>query len=136
MVNKGIVQASRDGVLTVVFDRPEACGECHACNRGSESCAKHTITIEGDAQAGDTVLVEIDDEHIVLASALAYLIPLAGLIIGLAVAYAFTKNELIMAAGALIGVGLGYLIMRALNPVFSKDRWQPKLISVSKTNNQ
>ncbi len=136
MINKGIVQKSENGFLTVVFDRPEACGECHACNRGSESCAKHTVIIEGTANPGDTVEVRIDDSHIVMASALAYLIPLAGLILGLIAANFISKNELVMAACAFCGVAAGYGVMRAMNPVFSKNRWQPELVSVTNNHNK
>ena len=137
MVNKGIVQKSENGSLTVVFERPEACGECHACSRGSESCAKHTLVIRGEASPGDEIKVEIDDGHVVAASALAYLIPLAGMILGLLAGYAAggrnagRSNELLMAGCALAGTALGYLLMRRLNPVFSKDRWQPRIVSVT-----
>ena len=47
MTNKGIVTQVNGDVLTIVFDRPEACGDCHNCMRGSEDCAKHTITLRG-----------------------------------------------------------------------------------------
>ena len=136
MVNSGVIAKSEGGVLTVIFDRPEACGECHACNRGSESCAKHTLLIPGEGNPGDRIEVEIDDSHFVLASAVAYLIPLAGLILGLALG-AFVSNaafgavrELFAAIAGLAGVALGYLVMRALNPRFERDRWQPRIVSI------
>ena len=131
MLNTGKVIQAEGGMLTVVFDRPEACGECHACARGSESCAKHTLQIEGDARPGDWVEVEIDESHMLMASAVAYLIPLAGLIIGLAAGWAATRgNEPVMALCALLGVAAGYFIMRSLNPRFGAGRWQPRIVSV------
>ena len=136
MVNSGVIAKSEGGMLTVVFDRPEACGECHACNRGSESCAKHTLVIPGSGSPGDEIDVEIDDSHIVLASAIAYLIPLAGLVCGLALgallsrAAPGTAGELATALLGLAGTALGYLVMRALNPRFAGGRWQPRIVSV------
>ena len=35
MTNKGIVTAVSGDELTVIFERHEACGDCHACMRGS-----------------------------------------------------------------------------------------------------
>jgi len=136
MINSGVIAKSENGMLTVIFDRPEACGECHACNRGSESCAKHTLVIPGEGSPGDRIEVEIDESHFVLASAVAYLIPLVGLIGGLALgaiagkAAAGSPGELLAAACALLGTAAGYLLMRALNPRFEKQRWQPRIVSV------
>ncbi|MDO5299875.1 MAG: SoxR reducing system RseC family protein [Clostridia bacterium] len=138
MTNKGIVTEVSGDLLTIVFERPEACGECHNCMRGSEDCAKHTITLRGHADKGDVVEVEMDDSHVMAASALAYLIPLAGFIAGLAVGWALRgtvpgfNEELLMALCAIVGTGIAYLVMRALDPHFSKGRWEPKIVSVSK----
>lgn len=136
MKNKGIVTDVSGEMLTIVFDRPEACGECHNCMRGSEDCSKHTIHLRGKANKGDVVEVELDDSHVMAASALAYLIPLAGFIAGLAIGWAlggvFTavNAELLMALFAVIGTAIAYLVMRALDPHFSKGRWEPRIISV------
>lgn len=138
MTNKGIVAEVSGDVLTIVFERPEACGECHNCMRGSEDCAKHIIKLRGHAQKGDVVEVEMDDSHVMAMSALAYLIPLAGFLAGLAVGWALRgvipglNEELLMALCAVVGTGIAYLIMRALDPHFSKGRWEPKIVSVSK----
>ena len=137
MVNTGTVVQSSAGMLTIIFDRPEACGECHACNRGSESCAKHTLVIPGKGEIGQKVEVEIDDQHVVLASALAYCIPLMGLIVGLAAGWLLGRafppfqSEPMIALIGVLGVVLGYIIMKALNPIFAKTRWQPKIRAIS-----
>ena len=49
MVNKGVVKEVLGEELVVVFERHEACGDCHACMHGSEDCAKHTVRIKGKA---------------------------------------------------------------------------------------
>lgn len=137
MTNKGIVTEVKGDRLTIVFDRPEACGDCHNCMRGSEDCAKHTIVLRGKAAPGDEVVVEMDDTHVMAASALAYIVPLAGFLAGLAVGWlasgAIALNpELTMALCALIGTVLAYFVMRALDPRFSKGRWEPRIVSVTK----
>ncbi|MBQ9008229.1 MAG: SoxR reducing system RseC family protein, partial [Clostridia bacterium] len=60
MLNKGIVKKCEDGMMTVVFERPEACGDCHNCPRGSNSCKEHEIRLKGNAAVGDIVEVEMD----------------------------------------------------------------------------
>ena len=136
MTNKGVVKAVNGEMLTVVFERHEACGDCHACMRGSSDCSKHTVTIPGKAQVGDVVVVEMDDSHVMAASALAYMIPLAGFMLGLLAGYAAHVSEPVMALCALIGTGLAYLVMRALDPHFSKGRWEQRIVSVSRPEKQ
>ena len=70
MTNKGVVTAVNGDTLTVAFERHEACGDCHACMHGSENCAKHTVSLKGRAQVGDIIEVEMDDSHVMEASAL------------------------------------------------------------------
>ena len=137
MTNKGTVAAVNGDQLTIVFERPEACGDCHNCMRGSEDCAKHTIVLRGQAAPGDVVEVEMDDSHVMAASALAYIVPLAGFLLGLLVGWlarsAVALNpDLTMALCAVIGTALAYLLMRAIDPHVSKGRWEPRIISVRK----
>ena len=88
-------------------------------------------------QVGDIIEVEMDDSHVMEASALAYMLPLAGFIVGLAAGWGLTKTgvkmngELLMALCAIIGTAAAYFIMRALDPKLSKGRWEQKIISVT-----
>ena len=136
MLNKGIVKDCDGRMMTVVFERPEACGDCHNCPRGSESCKQHEIKLKGKAEIGDIVEVEMDDSHVVMASMVAYLIPLAGFLLGLAAGYFLSSyfpqinSELFMAVTALLGTVLAYLFMRVIDPHFAKGRWEPKIVSI------
>ena len=138
MVNKGVVKEVLDDELIVVFERHEACGDCHACMHGSEDCAKHTIKIKGKAEVGDLIEVEMDDSHVVAATAFAYMVPFAGFMLGLFGGWALSSvitainGELIMAMGAVVGTALAYVVMRMLDPIFSKGRWEQRIISVTK----
>ncbi|MBR4040550.1 MAG: SoxR reducing system RseC family protein [Clostridia bacterium] len=132
MTNKGIVKEVNGEMITVVFERHEACGDCHACHMGSTNCAKHTITIRGKADVGDEIVVEMDESHVMAASATAYMIPFAGFMIGLLSAYALQLSEPLMALVAVAGTALAYVIMRILDPILSKGRWEHKIVSVRK----
>jgi len=132
MTNKGIVKEVNGEMITVVFERHEACGDCHACHMGSTNCEKHTITIKGKADVGDEIVVEMDESHVMAASAVAYLIPFAGFMIGLFGAYALKLSEPLMALCAVAGTALAYMVMRVLDPILSKGRWEHHIVSVTK----
>ena len=132
MTNKGIVKEVNGEMITVVFERHEACGDCHACHMGSTDCAKHTITIRGKADVGDEIVVEMDESHVMAASATAYMIPFAGFMIGLMSGYALKLSEPVMALCAVAGTAAAYVVMRFLDPVLSKGRWEHKIVSVRK----
>jgi len=138
MINKGIVTGVEGEMLTVVFERHEACGDCHACMHGSTDCAKHTVKIRGKADVGDEIVVEMDDSQVMAASATAYLIPFAGMMLGLGAGYLLggrqsaINPELVTAAGAILGTAVAYLIMKLLDPKLSKGRWEQRIVSVKK----
>ena len=132
MTNKGIVKEVNGEMLTVEFERHEACGDCHACMHGSTDCAKHTITIAGKADVGDEIVVEMDESHVMSASAAAYMIPFTGFMIGMMGSYALGMSEPVMALCAVAGTALAYLVMRVLDPVLSKGRWEHRIVSVKK----
>lgn len=132
MTNKGIVKEVNGETLTVEFERHEACGDCHACMHGSTNCAKHTITIRGKADVGDEIVVEMDESHVMAASATAYLIPFAGFMFGILSGYALELSEPLMALCAVAGTAIAYGIMRLLDPRLSKGRWEHRIVSVSK----
>jgi len=132
MTNKGIVKEVNGEMLTVEFERHEACGDCHACAHGSTDCAKHTITIAGKADVGDQIVVEMDESHVMAASAVAYMIPFTGFMIGMMGSYAMGLSEPVMALCAVVGTAIAYLVMRVLDPIFSKGRWEHHIVSVTK----
>jgi len=132
MTNKGIVTEVNGEMLTVVFERHEACGDCHACMHGSTNCKKHTVKIRGKADVGDRIIVEMDEGHVMAASAVAYMIPFAGFMIGLVIAWLFKLSEPLMALLAVAGTACAYLVMRRLDPFFSKGKWEQKIVSVTK----
>lgn len=130
MKNAGIVKAADGGKLTIEFERLEACGDCHNCARGSTNCKQHTLVIPGQANPGDVVVVEMDDSHVMLASMVAYMIPLAGFLLGLGAGVLLKVNEGLIALTAIAGTALAYGLMRLLDPIFSRGKWEPRIIEV------
>ena len=130
MINKGIVTKVEGDMLTVIFERHEACGDCHACMHGSTDCSKHTVQIRGKAEVGDQVVVEMDDSRVMEASAAAYLVPFAGMMLGLGAGWWFgglqsaINRELVAAACAVLGTAAAYFIMKLLDPKLAKGRWK------------
>ncbi len=132
MTNKGIVRAVNGDMLTIEFERHEACGDCHACMHGSTSCAKHTITLRGKADVGDEIVVEMDESHVMAASAAAYMVPFAGFMAGIVGAWAAGLSEPMMALCAVAGTAAAYVLMRVLDPRISRGRWEHRIVSVRK----
>ena len=103
MIRTGKVVAVHDGQIDVEFSRPEACAKC----------------------------------GIPIASMWAYVLPLFTLCIGLALAAPLThwfalevNADLFAALCGLIGVAVGFVILRLCEPVFRTNKWQPKIVDV------
>lgn len=130
MIRSGRVVEKENGCVSVCFDRPEMCEHCGACNGKAH---KELVKILGDAEIGDVVEVEMPDAKIVRASALAYVVPLVGLMAGLLIGQNVFGSDTAAAVGGLIGLGVCWLIMHFLDrKMGSKVAWQPKLIAVHK----
>ena len=71
------------GKLAVVrFQRSDACGHCNACFHFGSNEADIEIDNSCDAGVGDIVAIELHSGSMFKASAIAYGIPLIGLILG------------------------------------------------------
>jgi len=122
----------------VLFERPEACQKCGACGGGRHG---HRIALAdptGEAADGDRVTVELPESRVVSASALAYLIPLAGLLAGLILGAQQTErvasgmsSDLFTALCALAGLVLSFpFLVIADRAIRGKARWTPQIVAV------
>jgi len=136
MIRTGEVVEKADGVLSILFERPEACTHCNGCIK--KHCNR--VDIRGDAEVGDAIDVEMPDKSIVGASAISYIVPLILLLAGLfagaglhgPLAAAMDVN-VFSALWGLIGLALGLLIVYAVDKSLrSRDSWQPKVVAVRK----
>ncbi|MDR0898670.1 MAG: SoxR reducing system RseC family protein [Oscillospiraceae bacterium] len=134
MIRAGEVIESENGRVTVVFERPAACENCKGCLE--KNCVQ--LELAGEANVGDQVQVELPDRSVVKASALMYLVPLAGLLIGLFLGQALhdflqlSMNRDVFAAlfgGILLSVGL--LGVHAVDKKLrARQDWQPHIVRI------
>lgn len=128
------------GYVWVETQRRSACGACST----NESCGTATLAkvwsgrrtriralSELPLHPGDEVIVGLAEGALLRGAVLAYLLPLAlllaGALLGQAV-FASAGEEPVILLGAL-GLGLGFLILRALSQRFQNDtRLQPVVL--------
>ncbi len=137
MLQKGEVVEKGDGVISVVFERADACKHCSGCSM-QDKCTK--VELKGDADVGDTVDVEMPDRNVVGASLLAYIAPLAVLLGGMALGVllhdalgvGMDKNLF----GALCGLALMavsfFFIHRIDLRLRNRRNWLPRVVAVHK----
>lgn len=119
-----------DGDIAIVrFVRSKACAHCGACISFGDTEAETKLKNEQCAQVGDWVRVELESRGFIMASLIAYGLPLAALLLGV-----FVGSFIGQAAAALFGLGFAagtYFIFRMLEPKFSRMRQlKPRMISI------
>ena len=113
--------------LEITFCRPSDCDKCHACMGGPQTA---TLRLEGKANVGDSVLVELPASTVNIASLMAYGLPLAGMLGGMLLGDKFIPLE--GSLGSLIGAVGGLAIPLAYLLVTEKNRrqnpkWTPQI---------
>ena len=85
---KGLVTETKGRFVTVHIVRKEACGECRACLSGM---MENDMDIEAqnlcEAEVGDWVELELQDNAFMHAVLIMYGIPFVGLVLGLVLGY-------------------------------------------------
>ena len=128
MVRTGRVVSAQDGKLEVCFERPEMCAHCGGCaGQPQESL----VRIPGDAPVGSRIDVDMPEGQVLKASFLAYVIPLAMLLLGLWLGSALFQKE---AFAALAGIGcmlLSWFALRWVDGAVKKRAgWSPRIVKV------
>lgn len=119
--------------LEITFCRPSDCEKCHACLGGEKTM---TVRLEGQGAVGDKALVSMPVSTITRGALLAYMLPLAGMLIGMLVGDALLPLEHSLGAviGAGVGLGLPLLYLLATEKKRRADpRWTPQLKQVLHT---
>lgn len=130
MERMGEVTAIRGDLLEITFCRPSDCEKCNACHGGQKVT---TLLLPGQASLGDAALVEMPTGTLVQASAMAYGLPLAGLLIGAAAGAALfpASSDGAAVAGGLAGLGAALLTVRLTeHRRKNAPRWKPQLIEI------
>ena len=113
--------------LEITFCRPSDCDKRHACMGGAQTAA---LRLEGKANVGDSVLVELPASTVNIASLMAYGLPLAGMLGGMLLGDKFIPLE--GSLGSLIGAVVGLAIPLAYLLRTEKNRrqnpkWTPQI---------
>ncbi|MDO5436133.1 MAG: SoxR reducing system RseC family protein [Clostridia bacterium] len=129
MTQIGTVVRTGGGMTEVAFCSDSDCEKCGACAGGKK---KNTLWARGEAQPGDIVRVEIPDGTTVKASLLAYVLPLAALIGGMAIGLVLMPGEELIAA--LLGLALMAVVFAVLAVTEKKRKntpeWTPVLAEI------
>ncbi|RLT88474.1 MULTISPECIES: SoxR reducing system RseC family protein [unclassified Ketobacter] len=116
----GRVVAKDPGLAWVETLRQSACDSCSAKSGcGHSALAKlgqnaiHMQAVcEIDVTIGDQVVVGVPEEIMVKSSILAYLMPLLTMMVGVLLADSFWGQDLLTALAGIIGLALGFVILR------------------------
>lgn len=131
MVKFGQVYAydQAKGLASIRFSRPEACGKCGACGSGTH---QGEITLAAQCAVGDWVRVEMPETRFLSATAIAYVIPLIAMFMGLGVGvWLGGGNDIVTLLGALIGLGLSIGVLWGVERrVKGKPEWSPHITQV------
>ena len=125
----GEITGKQGGMLEITFCRPQDCGHCHACDGGAEPTV---LRLRGEGQVGDYAVVSLPGSTVFKASVLAYIVPIVGLLGGMALGSALGgENSLGVAVGGAAGLALT-LGAVWLTERFRRQspRWQPTLTQV------
>ncbi len=125
----GRVIETKDGMAVVRFQRSDACGHCNACFTFGSTEADIEIENICNAKAGDIVSIELHSGSMFKASAIAYGIPLIGLIVGAALGSRI--GDIYAAVGGILLCGGTFFILRGLNPRFERRaEFKPRMIDI------
>lgn len=130
MIRTGTVVKEEGRGVLVSFERLAACHGCNACGREKQTT---TVFVYGQASQGDRVSVQMPDAQVLKASAVMYLIPLMGLILGLYVGgMMFAWSDLGMVLGGLVGLILSALLLKMTDRrLGTRSAWQPRIVAIN-----
>lgn len=131
-----------DDTAKVKMQRHSSCAGCNACKMGA---TEKPIELEAlnplMAKEGDWVEVEMDNQHVLSAAFMMYMIPLLFLIFGVLVGHVFLEaigigefQELLTAIIAFLFTALAYLILnRSEKKKSFKEKMLPQIVDIVDT---
>ena len=134
MIRPGEVTAVKNGLLQITFCRPDACASCGACEGGKKETV---LWLKGLAEIGDIAIIDLPEKTVLTASAIAYGIPLLGLLCGMIIGNVlFQGKDAALIGGAAAGILAGFVILKITEKQRSSNPdWSPKIIEIKRKNN-
>jgi sigma-E factor negative regulatory protein RseC len=114
MEETGTVKEINSRKMTVEMERKSACSSCRMCAMSCDG-EKMFLELENDINAapGDKVALELPGSSILVAALLAYAVPLAFFIIGIAAGYnIFGGNQALAALCAIMFMAAGFFLVK------------------------
>ena len=129
MKQPGEITDIRNGMMEVTFCRPEACAACKACEGGKK---EHRIWVRGEGKIGDIAVVDMPDRMVVRASAIAYGLPLIGLLGGMISGHAISGGQdLYTLIGGAAGLGISLAVLKITEKHRKgKSEWSPRVVDI------
>ena len=128
VIREGIVKECKNGILSVCFERPEACEKCGACAGNAHT---HLAQVAGEALPGDRVAVEMPEAKVFRISLLVYAVPLAAFIAGLLIGCLLLGSDPAGAALALLLMAASYILLRRVDKrIKNRPEYSLRLIAV------
>lgn len=135
---KGLVTAGNENMLKVHIIRQEACGHCKACLSGY---IKSDMDLDAknlcDAEVGDWVELELQENAFMKAVLISYGIPFLGFMAGIFAGYFLLAPFLPISAGltgfllGMICVFLCYAWMKKQNPRWESGKFVPMAVKLA-----
>ncbi len=138
-----VIAVERDG-LWVETIRSSTCGSCgarKACGHGLANQVRDgerglVRVLPGDVDVGDCavddqVVISLPEEIILRGSFIAYVLPLAGMLVGALAALEFLPGnpDVLSALGATAGLAAGFAVVRLHSSAHRDDpKYQPVLV--------
>lgn len=126
MKEAGEVVKIEDGRAHLVFNRTSACSKCGACGM---IAGKSSVTVEAQntlgAKEGDRVELEFSTKNAMKSSLIAYIFPLAMLLLGVLIGYyapqtVFETKDVFAAILGIVFAAAAFVVIKLLNPLFKK----------------
>ncbi len=122
----GTVVALEGNLAVVRFQRSSMCAHCGACLTGGEHEMEIRVPNDAGAAVGDRVRVELRGGQVAGASVIAYLVPLAALLLG--VIAGSLVSDIAAVVGGLACCAGAYLVLRLLDRRFRRRQtFQPRM---------
>lgn len=126
----GTVIAIEGDTAVVRFQRGSMCAHCGACLAIGEKEMETRVGNTRGVKVGDRVAVTLSNKSFLTASALAYILPLIGLLIGLFVGH-ILGNELVSLLCGIVLCALTYGVLHLMNGRFTKNKtFEPRMTKV------
>ncbi len=140
MRQTGVVVSTNENIAILKMQRHSACGSCGGCGMGSEDSKNMQIEVVNriGASKGDFVEVDVSTPNILKAAAIAYVIPLMVLFLGIVISSkvltAINYSSNVETMSAIIGtflMGIVFMMIKKNEPKFKRsEEYTPVITNI------